>query len=227
MPADAPIYAQVTLRPKGKLKSDVEALATTVSGFEDPVGRLIEDLEESANEEPTLSGKRISFEQDIDPWLGETAGIFATGFSEDPGAGIVQMTDPEAAQQFIDDTKQQGDEEATYKGTDYGLDDGTAYGVLGDFLCRRRAGLQAVVDVSEGEDSLGDQSEFTDALDQAPRAASSTPTRASSRSSRSTAGEPGERRSLRDRVRRHRRQVDHRQRRPGRRLAGARFRHRR
>lgn len=169
-PADAPIYAQATLRPNGKLKSDVESLASAVSGLDDPTGRLIGLLEEGANQEPTLSGKRISFEQDIEPWLGEQAGLFAKGFSEDPGAGIVQVTDPEAARQFIDDAKQEGDEDATYKGTDYLLDgdDETAVAVVGDFLVvGDEPAFKEVVDVSEGEDSLGDQSEFTDALEEA------------------------------------------------------------
>jgi len=170
-PADAAIYVQATLRPKGKLKADVESLAGAVSGLNDPTGRLIDKIDELANEEETLSGKTLSFEQDIDPWLGETSGVFAKGFSEDPGAGIVQITDPEAAQQFIDDSKQEGDEEATYKGTDYLLDgdDDTAAAIVGDFLViGDEPAFKEVVDVSEGEDSLGDQGEFTDAIDEAP-----------------------------------------------------------
>jgi hypothetical protein len=171
VPADAVVYGQATVRPQGKLKSDVETLASRVSGIDDPAGRLIGLLEESANEEPTASGKQISFERDIDPWLGDEIGVFAKGFSEDPGAAIVQVTDPEAARQFIDDVRQEGDRDATYKGTDYLLDgdDETAASVVGDFLVAGDVpAFEQVVDVSEGDDSLGDQSDFTDALDQAP-----------------------------------------------------------
>ena len=40
-PADAPVYVQATVRPKGKLKANIETLASTVSGLDDPTGRLI------------------------------------------------------------------------------------------------------------------------------------------------------------------------------------------
>lgn len=171
-PADAPIYVQATLRPKGKLKTDVETLASTVSGLEDPTGRLIEEFDQSIREDSDQPrDPNFNFGDDIEPWLGEQVGIFATGFSEDPGAGIVQTTDPEAAQQAVQDGRQQSDEERTYKGIDYlySPDGEEAEGVVGDFfVLGDEAAFKRVVDVSEGEDSLGDQSQFTDALDQAP-----------------------------------------------------------
>lgn len=171
-PADAPIYIQATIRPKGKLKTNAETLASAVSGIDDPPGRLIELLEESANEEPTLSGEPISFDQDIDPWLGETAGVFVEGFEGDPpAAGIVQTTDSEAAQQFIDDSKQEGDKDGRYEGTDYLIDgdDDTAAGIVDDFLVvGTESAFKRVVDVSGGEDALGDQDDFTSTLDEAP-----------------------------------------------------------
>lgn len=171
-PADAPLYVQATLRPKGKAKADVESLAKTVSGFDDPVGQLISELDKSFNNETYLSGKRVSFANDIDPWLGSKAGLFVESFGDDPPvAGIVQTTDTKATQQFIDDTKQKGDRYASYKGVKYGVDgdDGTAYGVVDDFLVVGDVpAFKNAVDVSKGGDSLADQSKFTDALNEAP-----------------------------------------------------------
>jgi len=171
-PADAPIYVQGTIRPHGATKTNVEALASTISGFGDPTAQLTALLDRSLNDTPNLSGKHLSFAKDIDPWLGDRAGVFVEGLSGNPpAAGIVQSTDTRATKQFIDDTKQKGDKDRSYKGVDYLVDgtDGTAAGVVGDFLVvGNEQAFKDAVDVSKGGDSLGDQSDFTNAVDQAP-----------------------------------------------------------
>jgi hypothetical protein len=172
-PADAPIYVQAVLRPKGKQKTDVEALASKVSGFDDPFGQLASYIDSHINDEPTLSGRRLSFEKDIEPWAGSEAGLFVPSLAGDdpPAAGIVQTTDPKATQQFIDDARQKGDHEGNYKGVKYLIDgdDGTSIGVVGDFLVvGDESAFKQAVDVSKGADSLGDQGDFSDALGQAP-----------------------------------------------------------
>lgn len=171
-PADAPVYIQGTIRPQGATKTNVESLASTISGFGDPTSKLTALLDKSLNDTPNLSGKHLSFAKDIDPWLGDRAGVFVEGFSDNPpAAGIVQTTDTKATQQFIDDTKQKGDKDRSYKGVDYLVDgtDGTAAGVVNDFLVvGNEQAFKDAVDVSKSGNSLGDQSDFTDALDQAP-----------------------------------------------------------
>jgi hypothetical protein len=167
-PADAPVYIQATLRPQGSQKADVEKLASTVSGLQDPTAKLVSLLDKAFNEEKYLGGKKLSFENDIDPWLGAHAGLFVMGLSGNPpAAGIVQTTDPKAAQQFIDDAKQPGDRDGSYKGIDYSIDgkDGTAAGIVDDFLVvGKETAFKAAVDVSKGGDALADQSQFTDAI---------------------------------------------------------------
>jgi hypothetical protein len=171
-PADAPVYVQGTIRPQGATKTNVESLASTIGGFGDPTAQLTALLDKALNDTPNLSGKHLSFAKDIDPWLGDRGGVFVEGFSGNPpAAAIVQTTNTKATQQFIDDTKQKGDEDRSYKGVDYLVDgtDGTAAGVVGDFLVAgNEQAFKDAVDVSKGGDSLGDQSDFTDALDQAP-----------------------------------------------------------
>jgi hypothetical protein len=171
-PADTPLYFQVLLRPQGQLKSDVETLASTISGFSDPTGELIDLLDRSMNEEPNLSGRRLSFAKDIEPWLGQRAGVFLESLSgEPPTAVVIQTTDTDAAQAFVDHGRQQGDKDRGYRGVDYILDgdDDTAAGVVGDFLVvGSEKALKSAVDVSEGENSLAEQGEFTGALDEAP-----------------------------------------------------------
>jgi hypothetical protein len=168
-PADTPIYIQATIRPKGKLKTDVEALASTVSGIDDPTGRLIELFDQSRSDE-VLRDPNFNYADDIEPWLGERAGLFVEGFTEDPGAAIVQTTDPDAAKKAAEGGSDESDKESTYKGVDYFLNsEDDAVGVIDDFfVIGDEPAFKNVVDVSEGEDSLGDQGDFTDAIDEAP-----------------------------------------------------------
>jgi Protein of unknown function (DUF3352) len=167
-PADAPLYIQGVLRPQGKLKSDTEALASAISGFADPSAELIGQIDKELNNEPTLSGKQLSYAKDIEPWLGEQAGVFVEGFQDDPpAAAIVSTTDVKAAQAFVEDGKQKGDEDRSYKGVDYVFDpDGTAAGVVGDFVViGNEKAFKDAVDVSDGADALSGQDEFTNAMD--------------------------------------------------------------
>jgi hypothetical protein len=167
-PAEAPVFVQATIRPKGKLKSNVESLASTVSGLADPTGKLIEQLDRGAQEED-LRDPNFNVEDDVEPWLGEQAAAFAEGFSDDPGAAILQTTDPKAAQKAAEGGSNKDSVDKTYEGIDYVLDEDTAVGVVGDFFVLGDEGaFKDVVDVSKGADSLGDQSEVTDTLDDAP-----------------------------------------------------------
>ncbi len=171
-PAAAPVYIQGTIRPRGAQKANVESLSSTITGLSDPTAKLIGLIDQSANATPRLSGKHLTFAKDIEPWLGDRGGVFIEGFTGDPpAAGIVQTTDTKATQQFIDDAKQKGDTDHSYKGVDYLLDkDGsTAVGVVDNFLViGNEQAFKDAVDVSKGGDSLGNQSDFTDTLDQAP-----------------------------------------------------------
>jgi hypothetical protein len=171
-PADAAFYAQATLRPTGEQKSNAEGLAKTISGIDDPFGKLVEEIDKSSSGEKYLSGKPIVFEKDIEPWLGSKAGLFVEKFGTDaPAAGIVQTTDVKATQQFIDETKQAGDRNRSYDGVDYLLDgdDEVAAGIVGNFLVvGKEPAFKKAVDVSKGDDPLSDNSQFTDALDDAP-----------------------------------------------------------
>jgi hypothetical protein len=171
-PADAPLYIQGVLRPHRQLKTNVETLASTISGYDDPTSKLIDLFDQSLRDSQPLNGKTQTFAKDFEPWLGDRAGVFVEGFTGDPpAAGIVQTTDPLATQRAIDDSKEKGDKDRSYQGVDYLVDgnDGTSAGVVGDFLViGNEKAFKDAVGVSKGDDSLGDQDDFTKALDQAP-----------------------------------------------------------
>jgi hypothetical protein len=168
VPAAAPVYVQGTLKPEGEAKAAIEELAATV-GFSNPGQRIIDLIDQGLAQED--SG--LTYEADIEPWLGENAGIFVNSFTdESEAAGIVQTTDADAAQDFLDAAKQtiEGARDATYKDVEYTIDpdDDSAMGIIDDFVViGDEAAFKSAVDATEG-DTLAGQGEFEDALDAAP-----------------------------------------------------------
>lgn len=168
-PADVPFYGEVVVRPEGDMLENFNETISKISGTDDPGALITQGLDSE------LQQDGLSYSEDIEPWLGARAGGFVS--SVDPsgeqaeGAVAVAVTDTEAAQAFIDKARENGSatlEEATYNETDYLVGDGTAVGISGDFLVLgTEEGFKAAVDASGG-DSLADDSEAGDALDDAP-----------------------------------------------------------
>jgi hypothetical protein len=172
-PPKAPVYVEATLNPQGTLKSDLESLAKQVAGI-DNVGELIvTELEESAQ----AAGKPFDYAKEVEPWLGEKAGLFLAGYDGNnfQEVGIaVQTTDPGATQQFIDENyeSENGEppKEGSYEGVDFKLEgEEQAIGVVGDFLVYAGGEkiFKTMVDASNGE-SLADESSFANAVAAAP-----------------------------------------------------------
>lgn len=168
VPADAPVYVQATLKPQGEAKAAIEEIAATV-GFADPGQRIIDLIDQGLADKDT----GLTYEADIAPWLGENAGLFLDSFAEESeGAGIVQTTDADAAQDFLDAAERtiEGARAATYKDVEYTIDpdDDSVAGIVEDFVVvGDEPAFKAVVDAAE-RDTLAERGEFKDALDAAP-----------------------------------------------------------
>jgi hypothetical protein len=167
-PADVPVYFRAQLRPEGEVKTNTEDLVETISG-----GRTVRDLIDLAIDEANAesSAEDISFERDIDPWLGDNAGVFISDITGDSAhaAGLIETTDEGATQDFIDKAREKGDQDREYEGVDYLLDDDTAVGVLDGFLViGDETGFKEAVDVSNGDDSLTGNDDFSSTIDNAP-----------------------------------------------------------
>jgi uncharacterized protein DUF3352 len=172
-PADAAVYATAVVRPEGDQQEAVDTALGRLLGTDDP-GSFIADRidEELAKESPGLT-----FEEDIEPWLGTRAGVFfeAEGLpgNSQQGALIVPATDTDAAQQAADDfataAKEPGDARS-YRGVDYTLyPHDNAVGVVDDFLVvGSNSGLRSTIDVSQGQNSLADVPAFQQEVDAAP-----------------------------------------------------------
>jgi Protein of unknown function (DUF3352) len=172
-PASAPLYLEVAVQPEGELKANIEGLVENLTGINDVGGLIVGQIEEAASD----SDEPVDFEKEVEPWLGETAGMFFEAYDGDDfeSYGIaVQTTDTDATQQFIDNQivgQDEPVEEGSYEGTDFVVetDDGTTIGVIGDLFvfAEDEATFKAAVDAADGE-ALSDSEDFTKALDGVP-----------------------------------------------------------
>ncbi len=164
-PAETPVYIEATIQPTGTLKANLEGLASRVAGIDDLGGTLLSYVEQSAAD----SNEALDFDKEIQPWLGESAGIFLTEFdgSDFEGTGFaVQVDDTGEAQAFIDKKTESSDrkfEDSSYEGVDYKLDpsDESAVGIVGNFIVYAEdvTTFEAAVDADRG-DSLADEENF-------------------------------------------------------------------
>ena len=184
VPADAVAYGSIFLDPSTNQKR--------------AIGDLLEKFPEAPNADEArtkfvelldkgLAEIDMTFEDDIDPWLGNQVAGWAqipenleststdsplAGENAPPAAFLIASDDDEAAIQFVEDASAKSDADLTdksYEGADYVLneEEGSAAGVVDGFLViGTEVGFKAVVDVSGGEDSLADSETYTDTTDE-------------------------------------------------------------
>jgi hypothetical protein len=172
VPSRAPVFIEVAVRPEGELKANVEALAASIGGVDDLGDLIVTELEESA----TDSGEELDYGREVEPWLGERAGIFLDKYDGDDFTeyGIAaQTTDADATQAFVDKQAKSDEgpaEDGSYEGVDYKIerDDGMTIGVIDDFLAfaEDEQAFKAMIDASGG-DSLAAEETFADTFDAA------------------------------------------------------------
>jgi len=168
-PPGAPVFVEGQLQPEGELKSNVDAIAKQVAGVDNLGDYIVEELESTVEDE----GESLDFEEEVEPWLGEHGGVFFERLEGEDFSGtgvLVESTDTEATQDFIDQRVEQSDEQykaSSYEGADFqvGGSEGHAIGVVGDFLviAEDEEVFKEVVDASDGE-SLGGEDNFTEAI---------------------------------------------------------------
>ncbi|HEX5375305.1 MAG TPA: DUF3352 domain-containing protein [Solirubrobacterales bacterium] len=164
------VFVEAELRPTGEMKADVDEIAGTVAGADSLGDLIVSELESSASEE----GEPVDFAKEVEPWLGEKAGVAFQELDEDgdPSDPViaVETTDATATQEFIDDQAAQSSdsfEDGSYEGIDFkvGGSDDNGVGVIDDFLviAEGKKGFKAAVD-AVGGDSLADEARFADAI---------------------------------------------------------------
>jgi hypothetical protein len=168
-PADAPLYGSAAAKPEGEVKEGIEGALGRLTGSDDPGGMIRDAIAAEIDSDDSP----VSFEEDIEPWLGERMGFFLTEVSGDDGEGAlaVASTDTGASEETIAKLAEDEDSvrEESYEGVDYRIDDEDfAVGIVEDFVVAgTEQGFQDAVDAANGE-SLADNSDATEALDEAP-----------------------------------------------------------
>ena len=168
-PADAPLFAEGVVRPEGDQKEAIDSALSKLLATDDPGAFVVEQLDQAL----AGSDAGLTYQEDIEPWLGAQAGIFLETFTgEADGAAVVATTDPQAANEAIDKAAAADEEperRRSYEGVDYLVDrGGTAAGVVGGFLVAgTENGFRDAVDASKGK-SLAESGDFKAQLDRAP-----------------------------------------------------------
>jgi hypothetical protein len=167
-PADAPVFVEGTLLPSKAMGEDIDQIASTVASVDNLGELIVSELESSAEDE----GSSFDYEKEVKPWLGQKAGVYFRDFDGDDLSNFaiaVQVTDADAARNFVEKKAGESDEkprEGSYEGVDYfSKDEGSTVGVVGDFLviAEGTKSFEDAVDASEG-DSLAGESAFDDAV---------------------------------------------------------------
>jgi hypothetical protein len=191
VPASAPLYASVPIKPAGGSNGAATVAARKLTHLAEPYGRLAEALLSSAGGKP-------EYKRDIEPWTGERAGVFATALSPTSlspsasslrsllegglanlpsalgagafgahgtqGAIVLQTGDADAARAFLAKrAAQQGAHAERYRGVGFELTPaGVAEGIVKDFaVVGSESGIHAAIDSSLGAASLAGSSGYS------------------------------------------------------------------
>jgi hypothetical protein len=167
-PGGSLVYAEATLDPDEDQQAAVESLIEKFPG-EGSARDRIRSLMESA-----FSDSGLSYEKDVEPWLGDEAAFFVSRLSptgDDATAAALVATEDEGKTEDAIEKAGKGDgRKASYKDHDYHAFAGdTAAGVLDGWLVvGNAAGFKAAVDASEDGKSLEDDDRYETALADAP-----------------------------------------------------------
>jgi hypothetical protein len=120
LPASAPVYVEAQVRPGGDLKANVQTVAGKILRTSDPGGKLVGLIDKG------LKDDGASYAEDIEPWLGQRAGLAITSVKPG-GAGssdadvdlavAIASKDDDAAEKFVKSRK--GASEREYRGVKY------------------------------------------------------------------------------------------------------------
>lgn len=166
VPADAPAYFEVVVRPEGEAAEGADAALGKIIDSDDPGQELITQIEAAAKED----GVDFDYENGVEPWLGERIGAYPSSLAgQSEAVLVIETTDADKANEFVSSQEDATGEEKSYEGSSYQLDsDGDAFGIVDDFLVfGDEEGFKQSVDAAGG-DSLADSSEFTDSVDSLP-----------------------------------------------------------
>ncbi|MEA2214513.1 MAG: hypothetical protein QOK19_74 [Solirubrobacteraceae bacterium] len=191
VPAAAPLYLAVDVRPSGSERTGALAAGKELTGRPDPFASLLALLQ-------TPGSSKLDYKRDIAPWLGPHAGLFvqslasagpllgqvtkaltsnartAVSLGSAGGAIVMDTSNAGAARSFLaTQAKGAGAHATSYRGVSYDLGTGgVAFGLVGRLaVIGSEAGLRAVIGVTQGEAALSRAGAYTKLTAAAPHGA--------------------------------------------------------
>ena len=169
VPARAAFYGEATLNPEGEQQEAVNAILARFPGGGQAGDRLKELIDRALRE----SDAPVSFQKDIEPWLGDEAAFFASGMAGDgnfrSAAALVATDDEDAALEAVEKTGEGEITRRTYKDVEYMTDESDEASAVFDgfVVLGSEAGVKAVIDTKEGGEKLSDDERYTNAIEDA------------------------------------------------------------
>ena len=159
-PAGSVLYVEADIDPSGNQKQAIDELIAKFPG-EGGAGERLRSLIEDGLRE---SDAPISFEKDVEPWLGDTAAFFVTDANVGTGAAMIATDDEDAARDAIEKSFEGDAREKSYEGVDYFASGDSAGGVVDGFVVAGdERGFKAAVDASDGGSTLEDDERYEEA----------------------------------------------------------------
>lgn len=152
VPASTAFYGEVTVRPEGSLKANVEALAKKLTSNPDPGAKLVSLLDRSFS-------KGTTFKKDIDPWLGKKVGVAITGLTSASSPDYAIILDATDTDKALASLKRGAKNVVSrkYKGVGYlynGDQKQAAITVRNTLTIGTEKAIRSVIDVDKGAPSL-------------------------------------------------------------------------
>ena len=162
-PADALAFGQIAVKPEGSLKDSVDSILERFPNGD----RAGEELVKSLNE--SLSDEGLSYEDNIEPWLGQSVGAYITGIefsgdgeprvSDDQAVVLVETTDEEEASRQLTDASEKDGQVTTntFKGVEITEqttgEDPVAFAFVDGIalVSPSRTAVEGAIDASQGE----------------------------------------------------------------------------
>jgi hypothetical protein len=169
VPAGAVVYAEANLKPEGDQKQAIDSILSKFPGGGEAGDKLKELIEKGLRE----SDAKISFKDDIEPWLGDEAALFVGGIGKSgqakASAGLIATEDEDKAKEALEKSAEGKLQKQDYNGVELLSDDsGEAGAVFDGFLVLGTPdGVKAAIDASKGGKTLSDDEDFTKATEDA------------------------------------------------------------
>jgi hypothetical protein len=172
-PKGAPVFLEASLAPDAKESEALNELTEKILGIEDLGDYVAEELEGAALGE----GQKFNFEEEVEPWLGEKAGMYLAGYDGNDfhGYGVaIETTNAGEAEEFVEkrvEANEEKSEKGEFEGVKYYVEpeDESVLGVIGDYLAfgETLKDFEAMVTTSEGGEGLNGTAKYTEAIEAA------------------------------------------------------------